>query len=78
MAVDKSIVLSAELFGRLKPIFGLPDKVLSMSIELAAGPRPVELNLSMLISRDQSEALVEVLREFRLEKKEAEPCPPEN
>ena len=78
MSAGQGIVITNELFVRLKSIFGLPDKVLSMSIELPGARRAVELKLTMLINRDQSDALIEVLREYQLEKKGDDPCQQEN
>jgi hypothetical protein len=65
------------LFDKLKPIFDLPDRVTSMSIEIN-GPGVAELKLTTLITLGQAGKLAEELQVYRLEKKGSLPWPPAN
>lgn len=67
--MENRFVLSGELFDQLKPIFGFPDRVLSMSIELPGSHAPVSLNLNIALLESESKELVSVLKSYRLEKK---------
>lgn len=62
-------VLSGELFDQLKPIFGLPDRVVSMSIDLPGCHELVSLNLNISLLESESKELVSVLKSYRIEKK---------
>ena len=78
MADTSKLAWSDDVFRRLKPILGLPDRVKSMSIDFPSGGGLVEVKIMLLLNQPQADSVVEVLRSYRLEVVETSSCQQEN
>ncbi len=78
MADTSKLAWSDDVFRRLKPILGLPDRVKSMSIDFPSGVGLVEVKITLLLNQPQADSVVEVLRSYRLEVVETSSCQQEN
>lgn len=71
MAIIKS---STSLYLDLKEVLGLPDRVVSMSIDLKSNDIAT-VTVTTAMTTDQADAVTEVMKRYRIEKITDEPQP---